>query len=174
VKVQHGRTNDANSPIVMSETLSPEASLHVELAETLAAAQREATALRLRLQSASELAVGPDDRRVHVAKLRDDLTAAEAKCEAARLAIREADRAAREARDRAREAWRAEILEQARGVVRELLPHVERVDALNGRLETLRARLGNTGEVPASFRPHLLTVARWLEHARRFADDAVR
>jgi hypothetical protein len=157
--------------IVVSETLSPEASLRVELAETLAAAQRVVTALRLRLQSAPELAIGPGDRRAHVATLRNELTAAEAKCEAARRAIREADRASREARDRAREAWRAEILEQARGVVRELLPYVEQVDALNGRLETLRARLGHPGEVPASFRPHLLSVVRWLEHARRFADD---
>jgi chromosome segregation ATPase len=160
--------------IIVSETLSPERNLRVELAETLVAAQHDVTALRLRLQSATELSVGPGDRRAYVAKLRDELAAAEARCEAARLDIREADRASREARDRARAAWRAEILEQARGVVRELLPHVEQVDALNGRLETLRARLGNTGEVPAGFRPHLLSVRRWLEHARRFADDADR
>ena len=53
-------------------------------------------------------------------------------------------------------------------MVARLVPLVEQVNALNEQLEGLRARVGYPSDIPASFRPHLLSVAAWLQFAKRF------
>jgi chromosome segregation ATPase len=155
--------------------ITPETASRIALAPALASAVHDATMLKLRLQAATELRRGPRESRAHIAAIRAELQAAEERLTAADQAVTEADRAAREERDRVRDESRKRIVDEARDVVRSLLPFVEQVDRLNGQLEALRARLGNTGEVPVTaFRPHLLTTTRWLQAAKCFVGDGGR
>jgi hypothetical protein len=149
--------------------MTPETASRVALAEELAQAERDVTALQLRIDAAREILVGRTDRSAYIAELRRQLETADSRRDEARRTIAESDRARRDERARARDASRQQIREQARVVVAAMLPHVDRINALNGQLEALRAQLDNAGEVPvASFRPHLLTTTRWLQAAKRF------
>ena len=155
--------------------MTPETASRVALAEELAQAERDVTALQLRIDAAREILVGRTDRRAYIAELGRQLETAESRRDEARRTIAESDRALRDERARARDASRQQVREQALLVVAAMLPHVERINALNRQLEALRAQLGNTGEVPvASFRPHLLTTTRWLQAAKCFVGDGGR
>jgi hypothetical protein len=146
----------------------------VELAQRLADASRDVEALRLRLQNARSLALERADKRELIERLTQELREAEARQAAASEAVTTTAREAREALWRSQEDARNATMDAARAVVAEMLPVVERIVALNHALDALRATLGNPSGVPPSFRPHLLTVERWLEHSQQFVGDRSR
>jgi len=59
----------------------------------------------------------------------------------------------------------------ARTVVREMVPIVTALEALNQQLDGLRQRLGPS-PVPLPFRVMLQPVAAWLKTAKAFIGDA--
>jgi hypothetical protein len=150
-------------------SLPAETEARVSMAQELATAQRDIARISAQIQNAKELFLAPPDRRAYLQQLETELQAAVTRRDEALLAMANEKRERQDAAARVKAATDRKTRDAARHVVAAMLPLVEQVDALNRQLEGLRTSLGNPSAVPTPFRPHLLTVERWLEHARRFA-----
>lgn len=144
----------------------------VTLAEDLAVAKRELSALQARLEHAHTLGLTTGDLRAYLADLHVQIEAARVRQDEAERALAAETIRARE--DRAAAIRRADqaVMAEARALVEAMLPLVGELSVLNDRLEALHKRFSTIGvRCPVTaYRPHLLRTSRWLEEARRFVD----
>ena len=104
-----------------------------DVSSELVEAERDVAALRVKLEAARHTDLPPEEGHALVRRLRIDLKAAEDRCAAAsqahitaaRTQLEDEARAAREASARARDEARRQVVDAARAIVREMLPHVE-------------------------------------------------